>query len=232
MKKQDFRFLLLILLIFLPFLFSSELYNLFLRMSREHGVVMSFLKFAVLSTLGESLGLRITRGIYNYKGFGLFPRAIVWGVLGIGINFAMIIFSGGVPALLTYCGLHSAHGAFLSPDLSVQRIFTAFMISFFMNAIFAPLFMTFHKITDMHILSHGGRLSSLLKPIDMGASLASINWNVQWNFVFKKTIPFFWIPAHTVTFLLPPEIRVLFAALLGVILGLILAVAARKADSV
>lgn len=47
------------------------------------------------------------------------------------------------------------------------------------------------------------------------------------NFVFKKTIPFFWYPAHTITFLLPGEMRVLFAAILGVVLGVLLAIAAR-----
>ena len=36
------------------------------------------------------------------------------------------------------------------------------------------------------------------------------------------------VPAHTITFLLPEEARVLFAALLGVVLGILLAVAARK----
>jgi hypothetical protein len=49
-----------------------------------------------------------------------------------------------------------------------------------------------------------------------------------WGFVFKKTIPFFWIPAHTITFLLPPELRVLFAAALGIVLGVILALASLK----
>ena len=47
------------------------------------------------------------------------------------------------------------------------------------------------------------------------------------EFVFKKTIPFFWYPAHTITFLLPGEMRVLFAAILGVVLGVLLAIAAR-----
>jgi len=51
----------------------------------------------------------------------------------------------------------------------------------------------------------------------------------MWNFIFKRTIPFFWIPAHTITFLLPPEFRVLFAALLGIALGLILAIGGQKA---
>ena len=46
------------------------------------------------------------------------------------------------------------------------------------------------------------------------------------GFVFKKTIPFFWIPAHTITFLLPGQYQVLFAALLGVALGIILSIAA------
>jgi hypothetical protein len=51
---------------------------------------------------------------------------------------------------------------------------------------------------------------------------------VQWNFVFKKTIPLFWFPAHTITFLLPSQFQVLFAALLGVALGVILAIANNK----
>ena len=88
--------------------------------------------------------------------------------------------------------------------------------------------MTFHKITDTHILMTGGTLRGLFSPIPMGEIMQGLNWRVQWEFVFKKTIPLFWFPAHTVTFLLPGEVRVLFAALLGVALGVILAVAARK----
>jgi ABC-type phosphate/phosphonate transport system permease subunit len=51
-----------------------------------------------------------------------------------------------------------------------------------------------------------------------------VNWDMQWNFVIKKTIPLFWFPVHTITFILPPTFQVLFAALLGVALGLILAI--------
>ena len=56
------------------------------------------------------------------------------------------------------------------------------------------------------------------------------NWSVQWNFVFKKTIPFFWIPAHTITFLLPVQYQVLFAAILGIVLGVLLAIASLKSE--
>jgi hypothetical protein len=97
-----------------------------------------------------------------------------------------------------------------------------------MNTCFAPVFMTVHKITDMHISQHHGRLKSLITPIKVKNILSALDWNVQWNFVFKKTIPFFWIPAHTITFILPANFRVLFAALLSVALGLILAFASLK----
>ncbi len=97
-----------------------------------------------------------------------------------------------------------------------------------MNTIFAPVFMTLHKITDTHILTHGGTLAGFFTPIQMGEIMANLNWRVQWNFVFKKTIPFFWFPAHTITFLLPGDMRVLFAALLGVVLGVLLAIATHK----
>ena len=54
-----------------------------------------------------------------------------------------------------------------------------------------------------------------------------MDWDVQWNFVFKKTIPIFWIPAQTINFLLPGEYRVLVAAIYSIILGVILAIAAQ-----
>ena len=71
-------------------------------------------------------------------------------------------------------------------------------------------------------------MKGFFTPIPMGQILQNLNWKVQWGFVFKKTIPFFWFPAHTITFLLPGDARVLFAALLGVVLGIFLAIAARK----
>ena len=68
-------------------------------------MIMSFLKFAILSTLGEMIGLRISAGVYCRKGFGVLPRMFVWGILGMGINMAMVIFSNGTPAFLHKCQL-------------------------------------------------------------------------------------------------------------------------------
>ena len=227
MKKQDFLFILVLIAVFLPFFVSDALYEWYKSFNAAHGMVMSFLKFGILATLGEMLGLRISAGVYNRKGFGVLPRAVVWGLLGLGINAAMIIFSKGVPQFMAYMGMTDA-GNIINGVFSADKVWIAFAISVAMNTIFAPVFMTFHKITDTHILDCGGSLRSLITPIPMTRIITQLNWDTQWNFVFKKTIPFFWYPAHTITFLLPGEMRVLFSAILGVVLGVLLAVAARR----
>lgn len=227
MKKHDWIFLLCVLACFLPFFLSDAVYGAYKEFNAAHGMVMSFVKFAILSTLGEVIGLRISTGVYNRPGFGILPRAFVWGLLGLGINMAFVVFSAGVPAFAAYLGVEDVSGIMSGP-VTMQKVGLAFAISVTMNSIFAPVFMTFHKITDTHILATGGTLRGLFTPIPMGKIMQGLNWKVQWGFVFKKTIPLFWFPAHTITFLLPGDARVLFAALLGVVLGVFLAVAARK----
>jgi hypothetical protein len=187
-------------------------------------MIMSFLKFAVLSTFGECIGLRITSGVYSKKGFGILPRALVWGVLGMVISMAMTIFSTGVPLFLQKIGMENA-SLIIKGDLSWSKAFIALCISVAMNTIFAPVFMTFHKITDTHIINTGGTLKGFASPIPIGNILGNMDWKRQWSFVFKKTIPLFWYPAHTITFLLPEDFQVLFAAILGVALGVLLSIA-------
>ncbi|MCD4795429.1 MAG: hypothetical protein K8R54_19515 [Bacteroidales bacterium] len=227
MKKQDLYIIIGVIIILLPFFLIEDVYAFYTKFNKDHGLVTAFIKFAVLATFGEALGLRIKEGVFNRKGFGLLPRAVVWGFLGITIKLAFVIFASGTPVFLEYLGLKDA-GKILSGNLCGNKVLVAFSVSFAMNLIYAPVMMTLHKITDIHIINKGGKLSSLVKKIHFAEIFKSINWDVQWHFVFKKTIPFFWIPAHTVTFLLPEDFRVLFAALLGIALGLILAVASLK----
>ena len=226
MKKGDLLFLCVTLVLFVPFFVSDELYGAYREFNSSHGMLASFFKFAVLSTLGELLGLRISSGSYYRKGFGVMPRAFVWGIFGMAINMAFVIFSTGIPAFAGYLGVENPAGI-MSGNISVGKVALAFAVSVAMNSIFAPVFMTLHKITDTHILDCGGSPRSLLTPIPMTRIITHLNWDAQWNFVFKKTIPFFWYPPHTITFLLPGEMRVLFAAILGVVLGVLLAIAAR-----
>lgn len=227
MKKKDILFVGCVIICLLPFFLSDAVYAFYKTFNAEHGMIMSFVKFAVLSTLGECIGLRISAGVYNRPGFGILPRALVWGLLGLGMKLAMTVFAGGVPIFLQSMGMENAQ-AVMGESLSWAKVLVAFCISVTMNSIFAPVFMTLHKITDTHILQTGGTLRGFFTPIHMGEIMTNLNWRVQWGFVFKKTIPLFWFPAHTVTFLLPGDSQILCAALLGIVLGVLLAVAALK----
>jgi len=230
MKKCDIFVIVLAFAFFLPFILSDYIYNFYYNFNKEHAVITGFIKFAILATFGEILGLRIKTGKYYQKGFGFMPRAIVWGVIGITIVAAFAIFSTGVPAFLKVFGVDNVAEA-MTGSFSIKKLFGAFAISASLNIIYAPVMMTMHKISDTHILNTGGTLRGFFSKIKFQEIISNLNWKVQWNFVFMKTIPFFWIPAHTITFLLPPEFQVLSAALLGIALGVILAIAAIKSKN-
>lgn len=174
---------------------------------------LSFLKFAVLATFGEMLVARLQKGSYLPARFGLLPKAIVWGILGIFIWIAFGIFSHGVTGLFFAGSVPRPVGL---------KLLNAFTISLFMNIIFAPIMMMAHHLTDTYIAQNKGKFP--LRGLALLPLLKNINWEKMWGFVYKKTIPFFWIPAHTVTFLLPEELRVLFAVALSVVLGLLLTI--------
>lgn len=225
MKRSDLTLLGILCIVSLLFGFIVPLRESYMQANAAHPYLMAFLKFGILATLGETIGLRIKTGNYYEQGFGILPRAIVWGLLGMWIAIALKTFAAGTPYFLQSLGMDNAVDAMKGP-LSIEKLWCAFMISVMMNTTFGPVFMTIHKVTDTHILNCGGSLRALITPLPFGKILAGLNWKIQWGFVFKKTIPLFWIPAHTITFLLNPQHQVLFATLLGVALGIFLSVAA------
>jgi len=225
MKKSDFILIGCVVAVVLAFAAVPAAGRAYNSMTAAHPFVMSFFKFAILSTLGEMIGLRIKKGVYNEPGFGILPRMLVWGVLGVFISGAFVVFKAGTVSLYGAFGVSRAAQWFAGP-LSWGKVLVAFSVSVLCNTFFAPVFMTFHKISDTHIRTTGGTLKGYLgTPMPVGQIITNLDWNTQWNFVFKKTIPLFWYPMHTVTFLLPANIQVLFAAFLGVALGVILALA-------
>ena len=232
MKKSDLVVILCAAAILAPFFIpATGFYNAFNQATESMPFVMAFFKFALLATFGEMLALRIRKGHYYEKGFGVVPRMMVWGFLGMCIAMAMTIFKTGTPRFLEIvggCEKGTLAAVFADQSFTWGKLGIAFAVSVLMNTIFAPVMMTFHKCTDIHILKNGGTIRGLLRPMKMSECLKSINWDVQWGLVFKKTIPLFWYPAHTITFILPANLQVLFAALLGVALGLILALAGNK----
>ena len=232
MKKADWILIICVIAVLTPFFIpATGFFEWFSITSKTYPVafILAFFKFAILATLGECLALRIREGVYNKPGFGIVPRMMVWGFLGMCITMAMILFKSGTPVFLSKLGfadLATINATFApEAELTWGKVGITFAVSVLMNSIFAPVMMTFHKCTDIHILDNGGTVAGLLKPMKMREIISKkVNWDMQWNFVIKKTIPLFWFPAHTITFILHEQFQVLFAALLGVALGLILAI--------
>ena len=228
-KPADIGVFIVVVAAFLPFFLFPEVYEAYRRLNTEHGYLMSFVKFAILATFGESIGLRIRTGRYIQPGFGLVPRAIVWGFLGISIKIAFVIFAEGAPYMLKTLGVHfpvqDPADILREPGFSWLKLLTAFTTSVTMNLFFGPLFMIAHRITDMHIVSKGGTLKGFFTPIRIRYQLQHLDWVSMWGFVICITIPLWWIPAHTVNFMFPEEWRILVAALYSIILGIILSVA-------
>lgn len=189
----------------------------FTSLTTNHPFLMGFLKFAILATMGELLALRLASGTWK-RPAGLLARIIVWGIIGIAVTFMFSFFSSGVVAMIDKGFLPSGSGA-------MQVFLKAFYTSLIMNLTFGPVFMAAHRMSDTYIdMRDAGD-----KPRIPGV-IAAINWVDFMNFVVTKTIPFWWIPIHTLTFLLPGEYRVLAAAYLSIILGVILVYARGRKD--
>lgn len=88
---------------------------------------------------------------------------------------------------------------------------TALLTSILLNFTCGIVMMAAHRITDAWI-------DGVTRPV-----LNAIEWPLFWQVVVFRTIPLFWIPAHTLTFLLPAGFRFVWSAFLSSALGLILA---------
>ncbi len=211
MRKGDFLWGLALAAV-AAFLLAPATHGLFVAWTAAHPYLIGFAKFAVLATMGELLALRIVTGEWAAPK-GLLQRAVIWGLLGVVIVLIFEIFAGGVMGALKKGLLPGAD----------SKLAFAFFVSTIMNLTFAPTMMLTHRMTDTWLdLKYEGKAAGIADIV------ARIDWKGFVAFVLLKTVPFFWIPAHTITFLLPPEYRVLMAAMLSIALGAILAFAKKK----
>lgn len=212
LKKGDIIWILALAAV-IAFMLVPATNEIFESMTADVPYIMGFIKFAILATMGELMAGRIVKGNY-FKPAGLIWRIVIWGFIGMLITLMFNVFAGGVIA---------AQAKGFLPFEGTQLAF-AFFTSAIMNMFFAPAFMAFHKYTDTYLdlkADRGGSIS--IKDIT-----EAIDWYGFVSFVILKTIPFFWIPAHTITFLLPSEYRVMAAAFLSIALGAILAFAKKR----
>lgn len=200
------------------FLLFKPTHELFVQWNALHPYLMGFIKVSLLATFGEILAGRIANKRYK-KPVGVVYRFIVWGILGMIFVFIFEVFYSGTKSLLD-------KGLFPYRESGI-KFFQAFYSSLLMNLFFAPTFMAFHRITDRFIDLGEGRLKKILS-LKIDSVVGSIDWSNFVSFVVLKTIPFFWIPAHTITFLLPSTYRVLMAAFLSVFLGVMLSIRKRR----
>ena len=206
-------FWLLLLAAVLAVLGVPQSRDLFVSLTKAHPFLLGMAKFAMLGTMGELLSWKVVTGKWKLAGVRLWQRVIVWAFIGILLTIAFPLFSAGVEGLLEQGML---------PGKGVNWL-TAFWKSFFLQAVFAFPFMVFHRITDT--LIDRGQLFSKWPYIE-------VYKNIDWDNMFRIVgwaIVWFWLPVHTINFMLPAEFRVIVAALLAIVLGLILGFAKRQA---
>ena len=186
----------------------------FEKLSATHPYIMGFIKFALLATSGELIAIKMASGKFSKPSY-LIARIVIWGVIGIWITYMMKIFFLGSGEMIA-AGL--LPGSKLATDNIGYKLIRAFATAATMNLTFGPTFMAVHKCSDTYLAlrarnGKGVRLAEVIDAIDFKRFV---------SFTLFKTVPIFWIPAHTLTFLLPSEYQVMLAALLSVALGIIL----------
>ncbi len=186
---------------------------LFVRVTGGFPYLMGFAKFALLATMGELLAIRIVAGRWKLP-VAVPLRVAVWGGIGVVITFVFAFFAGGVAAAQAAGALPGEPGGFLF----------ALQTSVIMNLTFGPVLMVGHRLSDTWIDIAFGDSGGA----SVTAVVDAVDWHGLVGFVLLRTIPLFWIPAHTITFLLPPVYRVVAAALLSIVLGALLAFSKRR----
>lgn len=164
----------------------------YIEIVKARPIATAMVQFALLGTFGEIVSKWLAGRRFFFP-FGL--RGTALRMLGWALLAVCIkyAFSGFVSFVE---GL-VAHG--LLPEMS--RLGHAFAVSLFMNLQFGPFLVIVHRLIDNAI---DGRPNWA----NLEKGLLSLLW--------------FWVPAHTVTFLLPLELRIGLAAVWSVALGLIL----------
>lgn len=198
--------------IFATMLIVPSFREVFKKLSTDVPYIMGFIKFALLATAGELIALAIKKKEFDLP-VKVFWRFIIWGFIGVWITFMMKVYSMAASSMM-------ASGMLLGGDSTFLR---ALYTSVLMNTSFGPTFMAVHKITDKML-----ELFDSKEKVTLSAIIKGIDWSGFWGFTILKTVPFFWIPMHTITFLLPAEYQVMMAAALSVALGIILSLGNRS----
>jgi hypothetical protein len=167
---------------------------------QAHPYLSAALQFGLLGTLGEvvAASLKPRRPTLPCTANQLLAKVLAWALLGLVIKAGFVGMRGFTHALLDH---HILPGG-LSTGFG-----WALALSVLTNVFFGPQMMLFHRLEDNLILRRQGFEG-------MAPALRTLVW--------------FWIPAHTITFSLPADYQVGLAAIWSLALGLILGLATMR----
>jgi hypothetical protein len=173
----------------------------YIELVTAHPILTAIVQFAVLGTLGDA----ISHWIVKRKIFAPYDlKTLILKIIEWSVLAVMIKY-----AFIGFQGfVESLIENHYLPHL--EGIGKSFAISTSMNLQFGPFLVIMHRLMDNLI---AGKQN--WKNLDKG--FYSLLW--------------FWIPAHTITFILPKEFQIGLAALWSLALGIILGFYNRKATS-
>ncbi len=172
--------------------------ELYIKTVTAHPILMAMLQFALLGTLGDVIAKWIVAKKIS-KPFGALTLVLKM------LEWALL----AVCIKYAFVGFNGFVNELIKHEyLPVLGKFSnAFAISTSMNLQFGPFLVIMHRLLDNLIARHS-------------------NWqNLDKGF---KSLLWFWIPAHTVTFMLDKPFQIGLAALWSVVLGIILGFYNRK----
>jgi hypothetical protein len=165
----------------------------YLSLVKQYPIYTAMIQFAILGTLGDC----VARCCQSKKIFWPFNlKETIWKPIEWAILAVLIKY-----AFIGFTGFVDnllAQGYLPRFDTG---IFRAFAISVTMNLQFGLLLVILHRILDY-------------------LPFGKVNWaNIQKGFY---SLIWFWIPAHTITFMLPKDYQIGLAALWSLVLGFLL----------
>lgn len=174
--------------------------NAYINWVTTYPLFSAAVQFAILGTLGEVISFSLVQ-----KRIGLpctvsqlLGKVLAWALLGVIIKYGFAGMKGFTRALVDH---------HLLPHFCGAGLGWAFSVSVLTNIFFGPQMMFFHRLEDNLILWE---------------------WNMDGLTFAWWTLLWFWIPAHTVTFILETPFQIGLAAVWSVVLGVILGFAKMK----
>lgn len=181
----------------------------FIEITELHPYMAGFVKYSILATMGDLLAMRIVNKQWTVPK-SIFAKSVIWGIIGIMVTLVFVVYMEGTVAAQK-AGRLPFQGVIFARALFGSAI---------MNVTFGPIMMTFHRFTDMFI---DLKNEDKKRKVTLSDLVEKNDWHSLVEFAWMKTCIFFWIPVHTLVFLMPPQYRVVASAFLSIVMGLMLA---------